>query len=124
MWGARMHASHSWSVCSHSIVQTKKTPLMYAARNESAQAPAVVKLLLQGKADVDAADSVSACEGDSAGCENAAVTGVGELSVISVLGRVCSMPRQSSCPHVCLSFTVCVLPLDRAVQEDAAHIRS
>ena len=59
-----MHASHSWSVCSHSIVQGTPTPLMYAAGyNESAQSPALVELLLKAGADVNAANKVSAWEG-------------------------------------------------------------
>ena len=57
-----MYASHSWSVCSHPIVQANQTPLMYAAHNKSAQAPAVVARLLQGKANVNAADYVGAWE--------------------------------------------------------------
>ena len=62
-----MHASHSWSVCSHSIVQDKRTPLMHAAENESAQSPALVELLLEGKTDVNAAGRVNAWEGDGVG---------------------------------------------------------
>ena len=60
---ARMYASHSWSVCSHSIVQFKRSPLHYAAQNDSAQAAAMVARLLQGKADANAVDSVSAWDG-------------------------------------------------------------
>ena len=63
-----MYASHSWSVCSHSIVQfDKKTPLFYAAQNESALAPAVVARLLKAGADVNATNDVSAWEGDGVG---------------------------------------------------------
>ena len=40
---------------------------MYAARNKSAQAPALVELLLEAEADVNAADKVSAWEGDGVG---------------------------------------------------------
>ena len=58
-----MHASHSWSVCSHPIVQDKGTPLLYAAVSKSAQSPALVELLLKAEADVNAADDVSAWEG-------------------------------------------------------------
>ena len=64
---ARMYASHSWYVCPHRIVQEKDTPLMYAQENRSAQGRAVVALLLEGKADVNAADAVSAWEGDGVG---------------------------------------------------------
>ena len=41
---------------------------MFAAQNRSEQCPALVKLMLNGKADVNAADSVSAWEGDGVGC--------------------------------------------------------
>ena len=58
-----MHASHSWCVCPHSIAQARVTPLMFAAWNKSAQAPALVELLLKAEADVNAADKVSAWEG-------------------------------------------------------------
>ena len=60
------HACLSLMVCvpSHSVVQLKQTPLMYAVRNESAQSPAVVELLLKAEADVNAANDVSAWEGD------------------------------------------------------------
>ena len=58
-----MYASHSWSVCSHSIVKAEWTPLMHAAQNKSAQAPAIVARLLEGKADVNAVDEGSALEG-------------------------------------------------------------
>ena len=37
---------------------------MFAAHNKSAQALALVALLLEGKADVNAVDDVSAWEGD------------------------------------------------------------
>ena len=40
---------------------------MYAARNNSAQSPALVWLLLKGKADVNATDKVNACEGGGLG---------------------------------------------------------
>ena len=63
----RMYASHSLSVCSHSIWQNKQTPLMFAARNKSAQAPAVVERLLKAGADVNAVDYVSAWEGGGVG---------------------------------------------------------
>ena len=36
------------------------TPLMFEALNKSAQAPALVELLLKGKADVNATNDVSA----------------------------------------------------------------
>ena len=39
-------------------------------------------------------------------------------------GRVCSMPRQPSYPHVCLSLMVCALSPDRAEQQYAAHVGS
>ena len=52
----------------HSIVQWKKTPLLYAARNESAQARAVVELLLKAGADVNATDYVSGWDRDGVGC--------------------------------------------------------
>ena len=61
---ARMYASHSWSACSHSILQLGKTPLHYAARNKSAQAAAVVARLLEAGAEVNASNKVSAWEGD------------------------------------------------------------
>ena len=49
-----------------SIVQDKKTPLMYAALNKSAQALAVVEVLLKAGAEVNARDKVSAWEGGMA----------------------------------------------------------
>ena len=58
-----MYASHSWSVCSNSIVQYKKTPLILAAWNESSQAPAIVERFLEDGADADAVDSVSGWDG-------------------------------------------------------------
>ena len=54
------------------IMQSKWTPLIYAAEKskwtphcnyKSAQSPAVAELLLKAKADVNAADNVSALEG-------------------------------------------------------------
>ena len=73
--GARMYASHSWSVCAHSIVQRKWTSLMLAARyNKSAQALAVAARLLKAGADVNAADRVTAWEGYDVGCHMFAVT--------------------------------------------------
>ena len=48
-------------------MQINKTPLMYAAENESAHSPALVELLLEAEADVNAADKVSAWEGDGVG---------------------------------------------------------
>ena len=51
-----MYASHVWPVWSHWIVQ--RTPLMVAAARFAH--PAVVELLLKGKADVNAKDRVSA----------------------------------------------------------------
>ena len=64
-----MYASHSRSLCSHSIVQYYKwTALHLAARfNKSAQAPAVVEVLLEAGAEVDARDAVNAWEGDGVG---------------------------------------------------------
>ena len=41
---------------------------MFAAKNESAQALAVVERLLKAGADVNAADKVSAWEGGGVGC--------------------------------------------------------
>ena len=58
-----MYASHLWSVCSHSIVQGERTPLMLTAQwNKSAQAAAIGERLLEGKADVNAGDMVRAWE--------------------------------------------------------------
>ena len=56
------HVCLSLMVCvpSHSIVQEKRTPLMYAALSKSAQALALVALLLKADADVNARDRVSA----------------------------------------------------------------
>ena len=48
---------------------------MYAAINQSAQCPALVKLVLKAKGDVNAADSVSAWEGDGVGCHIRGVRG-------------------------------------------------
>ena len=63
-----MYASHSWSVCSHSIVQDTRTPLHYAAQyNKSAQVLEVVERLLERNADVNAVDDVSAWDGDGVG---------------------------------------------------------
>ena len=65
---ARMCDSHSWFVCCHPIVQFNKTSLMYAAVSKSEHSPALVEILLNGKAEVNAASMVSVCEGDGAGC--------------------------------------------------------
>ena len=62
-----MYASHSWSVCSHSIVQFKTTPLFYAAENKSAQALAVLERLLKAGAEVNATNMVSAWDADGVG---------------------------------------------------------
>ena len=51
------------------------TPLMFEALNKSAQAPALVELLLKGKADVNAIGHVSAREGNGAGCHMRGVAG-------------------------------------------------
>ena len=45
------------------IVQDKRTPLMYAARNKSEHSAALVKVLLGAEAEVNAADKVSAIGG-------------------------------------------------------------
>ena len=54
------------SVLSVLIVQERKTPLMWAAKNDDAHLPSrkpvIVELLLKAKADVNAADKVSAFE--------------------------------------------------------------
>ena len=53
----------------HSITQyDKRTPLMYAAENESRQSPAMVVLLLRAGADVNATDRVSGWDRDGVGC--------------------------------------------------------
>ena len=43
-------------------MQDKRTALMLAVQNESAQAPAVVEVLLEAGAEVDARDKASARE--------------------------------------------------------------
>ena len=65
---ARMYASHS-------IAQNKATPLMFAAKNESAQSPALVELLLKAKAEANARNSVSTWERDGTGRHKYGVTG-------------------------------------------------
>ena len=49
-------------------MQSKKTPLMYAAENESAQSPAVAERLLEAGADLYATDYVSGWDRDGVGC--------------------------------------------------------
>ena len=63
-----MHASHSWSVCPHSIVQEERRTVltwavMMAVKTESSQALAMMELLLKAGADVNAIDCVSAWKG-------------------------------------------------------------
>ena len=50
-----------------------ETPLMCAAENKSAQAPAIVQLLLKAEADVNATDKVDAWEAEDVGCRVYAV---------------------------------------------------
>ena len=64
-------------------MQKKETPLMFAAKTQSS---AVVELLLNGKADVDARDNVSACEGDGAGCHMCGVAGAWIITGCSLWG--------------------------------------
>ena len=62
---ARIHASHSWSVCSHLILKFSKMPLMCAAKYT--KSPAVVELLLEAYADPNATDYVSGWDRDGVG---------------------------------------------------------
>ena len=80
-----MCASHSWSVCCHPIVQHDKTPLMFAAENESEQCTVLVELLLKHKADVNGKGPVSAWEGDGLGCH---MHGVASGWIITVCSPV------------------------------------
>ena len=57
---AHYFASKPWFVCAHSIVQYQQTPLMYAA--EHTKSLAIVELLLNAEADVNATEKVSARE--------------------------------------------------------------